>query len=46
MGTKINPGKYDCYEKAMPGVPMFILLARDSYTSNLVHQWANNGNYL
>lgn len=26
MGSKNNPGKYDCYEAADPDEPMFILL--------------------
>lgn len=29
MGTKANPGEYDCYDKAEPDEPMFVLLARD-----------------
>lgn len=40
MGTKNNPGKFDCYEKALPDEPMFILLARDPYFQTLVFKWA------
>jgi len=40
MGTKNNPGKFDCYEKAELDEPMFILLARDKYAPTLVWLWA------
>lgn len=40
MGTKNNPGKFDCYANALPDEPMFILLARDPDFWSLVHQWA------
>lgn len=40
MGTKNNPGKYDCYANAAPDEPMFILLGRDPFASALVDQWA------
>lgn len=29
MGTKNNPGEFDCYANAAPDEPMFILLGRD-----------------
>lgn len=41
MGTKNNPGKFDCYQNALPDEPMFVLLARDPEFCNLVSQWAN-----
>lgn len=41
MGTKNNPGDFDCYENAEPDEPMFILLARDKMAPMLVEQWAN-----
>lgn len=41
MGTKNNPGTYDCYENAEPDEPMFVLLARDEQAPRLVRQWAN-----
>lgn len=41
MGTKNNPGQYDCYEKAMPDEPMFVLLARDPLAPILVNLWAD-----
>jgi len=40
MGTKNNPGEYDCYDKAEPDEPMFVLLARDEYAPQLVELWA------
>jgi hypothetical protein len=40
MGTKNNPGTYDCYEKAEPDEPMFVLLARDPRAPLLVRMWA------
>lgn len=40
MGTKNNPGQYDCYEKAEPDEPMFVLLARDPLAPILVELWA------
>lgn len=40
MGTKNNPGKFDCYEKAEPDEPMFTLLARDPQGADFVHLWA------
>jgi hypothetical protein len=40
MGTKNQPGKWDCYQNAMPDEPMFILLARDPSAPDLVEDWA------
>jgi hypothetical protein len=40
MGTKNNPGNYDCYAKAGSDEPMFVLLARDPYAPLLVTMWA------
>ena len=39
MGTKNNPGEYDCYENAEPDEPMFVLLARDRHAVALVWFW-------
>lgn len=49
MGTKNNPGDYDCYVNAEPDEPMFVLLARDPLAPILVELWAslrqhNSGN--
>lgn len=40
MGTKLNPGPNDCYEKAAPDEPLFTLLARDPRAPVLVRTWA------
>lgn len=40
MGTKNNPGDYDCYANALPDEPMFIILGRDPDFSRLVNEWA------
>lgn len=40
MGTKLNPGKFDCYTKAADDEPMFVLLARDPLAPHLVKLWA------
>ncbi len=40
MGTKENPGQFDCYANALPGEPMFVLLARDPSAPTLVEDWA------
>ena len=39
MGTKNNPGKFDCYTNAEPDEPMFVLLARDVDAPHLVREW-------
>ena len=40
MGTKNNPGSFDCYANAEPDEPMFVLLARDKTAPALVLEWA------
>ena len=40
MGTKNNPGNFDCYANADPDEPMFILLGRDRMAAFLVRLWA------
>jgi len=40
MGSKVDPGKFDCYANALPTEPMFILLARDNTAPVLVEEWA------
>ena len=40
MGTKNNPGSFDCYANAEPDEPMFILLGRDPMAPSLVEAWA------
>jgi hypothetical protein len=40
MGTKNDPGKFDCYQRALPDEPTFTLLARDPDFFRLVKKWA------
>lgn len=40
MGTKNDPGAFDCYAAADPDEPMFILLGRDRHAAMLVRLWA------
>ena len=39
MGTKNDPGAFDCYANAAPDEPMFILLGRDPVASCVVEFW-------
>ena len=39
MGTRNNPGRYDCYAKAEDDEPLFTLLGRDPQGGNLVDMW-------
>lgn len=40
MGTKNEPGAFDCYANAEPDEMMFVLLARDRLGGALVRVWA------
>ena len=40
MSTKNNPGSFDCFAKADPDEPMFVLLGRDPTASFMVELWA------
>jgi hypothetical protein len=40
MGSKNEPGEFDCYANALPDEPMFILLARDPSAPELIEEWA------
>lgn len=40
MGTKLNPGAFDCHDKAEPDEPHFTVLARDRQAPELVRNWA------
>lgn len=40
MGTKNNPGKFDCYANAESDEPMFVLLGRDRLAGHLVSIWS------
>lgn len=39
MGTKNDPGEFDCYANAEPNEPMFVLLGRDPTASIVVTFW-------
>lgn len=41
MGTKNNPGRFDCYANAELDEPMFILLGRDPTASIIVAAWCD-----
>lgn len=41
MGTKLQPGRFDCYKAAEPAEPLFTLLARDPLAPALVMEWAD-----
>lgn len=41
MGTKQQPGEFDCYGAALPDEPMFTLLGRDRLAPGLVRAWAD-----
>lgn len=41
MGTKNNPGTFDCYANADNDEPMFVLLGRDPMAPSLVEAWAD-----
>lgn len=40
MGTKNNPGRFDCYANAGPDEEMFVLLGRDRHAADIVRLWA------
>lgn len=46
MGTKNNPGEFDCYKNALPDEPMFVLLARDPLFRRYVMDWARDRQYM
>lgn len=39
MGTKLNPGRFDCYAAALPDEPMFVLNARDPDMPEVIRYW-------
>jgi hypothetical protein len=41
MGTKLNPGAWDCHASALLDEPMFTLLARDPNAPAVVRRWAH-----
>lgn len=42
MGTKNNPGTFDCYRRAAPDEPIFVLLGRDPHAPAAVRKWADD----
>lgn len=40
MGTKNNPGAFDCHSAAEPDEPIFTLRAKDPIAPNLIRNWA------
>lgn len=40
MGTKMNPGKHDCYNHLAIDEPYFLLMARDPCGAKTVEGWA------
>ena len=40
MATKNNPGAFDCYGRAEPDEPLFVLLGRDKHAPALIWLWA------
>ena len=41
MGTKADPGRFDCYAAAAPDEPLFVLLPRDPLAPFLVSIWSS-----
>lgn len=39
MGTKNNPGQYDCYSKLEDDEPYFLLRGKDPVAASLVREW-------
>lgn len=39
MGTKRNPGKYDCYNLAGPDTELFTLVSTDEFMPHLIRYW-------
>ncbi len=40
MGTKLKPGAFDCYRRALPDEPLFTLLGRDGDAPEGARDWA------
>jgi hypothetical protein len=41
LGSKLNPGEFDCYANLEPDEPYFVLMGRDRQSSRLVRDWAD-----
>lgn len=46
VGTKVEPGAFDCYATAKPDEPLFTLLARDPLAPLVVRLWAEARRYM
>ena len=46
MGTKNNPGRFDCYANADRDEPMFVLLGRDVHAHSAVRKWSDDREHL
>jgi hypothetical protein len=44
MGTKTEPGKFDCYKKLEPDEPYFLLRGKDPAAPYLTMMWAASRN--
>lgn len=42
MGTKAEPGRFDCYGKAEADEPIFTLLGRDPAAPKLIRDWVHH----
>lgn len=42
MGTKNDPGNYNCHANAEPDEPIFTLRANDPLAPSLVQRWAHD----
>lgn len=42
MGTKREPGQFDCYLNAHPDEPLFVLLARDPAAPAAILEWVRH----
>lgn len=40
MGTKLQPGKYDCYNNLAEDEPYFVLRGKDKFAPLLIMFWA------
>ena len=41
MGTKMEPGQFDCYAAAADNEPLFVLRANDPLAPDIVDAWAD-----
>lgn len=41
MGTRLNPGRFDCHDAALDDEPRFTLLARDPLAGFLISIWSS-----